>query len=228
MPKIPGATFTGWPPEAIAFYDGLAADNSRSYWQASKATYEQSVLAPMRAFAELVVEEFGPLQVFRPYRDVRFSKDKTPYKTHCGAVTEGEGGELYYVQLGADGLLVGSGYHHLAADQLERFRAAIDDDTTGTALVEVCDQLAAAGYTFSAASELKTAPRGFPRDHPRVTLLRRKGLTALRSFRPAPWMSTGRAATRIIETWRGVAPLNGWLNTHVGPSTLEPEGDRWR
>jgi uncharacterized protein (TIGR02453 family) len=221
------ATFSGWPAEALAFYEGLAADNSRAYWTEHKATYEQAVKGPMLALAAQVEDEFGPLHLFRPHRDVRFSKDKQPYKTAIGAVTEGENGEMYYVQLSAEGLMAASGYYAMATDQLARFRAAVDDDELGPVVAAHCADLRRAGYAIGAIGELKTAPKGYRRDHPRVELLRRKGLMASRSFAPARWLNTKAALTRVVETWRGTAELNRWLNANVGPSTLEPE-DAWR
>ena len=98
-------TFSGWPEEALDFYDGLAADNTKSYWTAHKAVYDTKVLRPMADLSEELAAEFGEPKIFRPYRDVRFSPDKTPYKTHIGAVVGGTG----YVQLSAEGLGAGAG-----------------------------------------------------------------------------------------------------------------------
>jgi uncharacterized protein (TIGR02453 family) len=220
--------FTGWPGAAVEFYVGLEADNSKAYWTANRATYEAAVRAPMLELAEAVAGEFGPFHVFRPYRDVRFSRDRSPYKTNIGAVTEGEGGEVYYVGLSATGLVAASGYYHLAPDQLERYRAAVDDDRHGARVLELVTGLEADGYDIGAADALKTAPRGFSRDHPRVRLLRLKGLTAGRTFEPGPWLSAPGALERITETWRGCAELNRWLNEQVGPSRLAPaEAEGW-
>jgi uncharacterized protein (TIGR02453 family) len=214
--------FRGWPPEAITFYEGLEADNSKAYWTAHKATYEECVRAPFLALADELRDEVGELRLFRPYRDVRFSKDKTPYKTAAGAAGELEGGSVVYVQVSAAGLFVASGYYQPAADQLERFRAAVADDRSGPQLEEVVASLRKQGFDIGGEA-LKVAPRGFPRDHPRVALLRHKGVTAGRSFAPAKWLSTAKARDRVLDTWRGAAPLHAWLDRHVGPSTLPPD-----
>ena len=126
--------FRGWPAEAITFYEGLEADNSKTYWTAHKDVYESAVVAPFRALSDEVADTFGPLRLFRPHRDVRFSKDKSPYKTAQGAVTESEEGAIYYVALSSAGLFAGSGYYRPAPDQIARMREAIDDDTAGKAL----------------------------------------------------------------------------------------------
>jgi uncharacterized protein (DUF2461 family) len=81
-------TFTGFPDEGLVFYEGLEADNSKTYWTRSKDVYESCVRGPMQALVEALAGEFGPAKLFRPYRDVRFSNDKTPYKTHQGAVVD--------------------------------------------------------------------------------------------------------------------------------------------
>ena len=179
--------FTGFPDEAFAFYERLAADNSRAFWQANKAVYEQAVRDPMVALTE-ALGEYGPFHVFRPYRDVRFAKDKTPYKDHMGAYSESEGGAGFYIQLGAAGMFTGCGYYDMATDQLVRFRAAVDAAATGAELAGMCAAAAKGGLRLGAMSELKTAPRGFPKDHPRIELLRRKGLIVSRDWPLAKWM----------------------------------------
>ena len=121
-------TFPGWPAEAFDFYEGLEADNSKAYWQANKHRYERVGQGAVRGPLGELDQEFGPFRLFRPYRDVRFSKDKTPYKTAAAASSEGERGTGLYVQVSAAGLMVGSGYYHMASDQLARFREAVDDD----------------------------------------------------------------------------------------------------
>ena len=218
--------FAGFPADAFAFYEGLEADNSKAYWQANKDRYRDVVRAPMEAFLALVDDEFGPFHVFRPYVDARFSKNKAPYKTHIGAYGESEGGAGNYLQVSAAGILVATGYYAMASDQLERFRRAVDDTGRGTELEVLVHQGEQAGYSMGAISELKTAPRGVSKDHPRIALLRRKGLMGSKTWLPAAWMHTPKAADRVVAVWRAFAPVNEWLDSHVGPSTLPPEDAR--
>jgi uncharacterized protein (TIGR02453 family) len=215
--------FRGFPPEAISFYEGLEADNSKSYWTAHKDVYERAVKAPFEALCEEIDEAFRPLRLFRPYRDVRFSTDKTPYKTAAAASGESEEGSVYYVQLSATGLFAGSGQYHMAADQLERFRAAVDDERTGQELDAIVAGLEKARYDVAAHGELKTAPRGYRKDHPRIALLRRKGLIAAQSWPVAKWLHTAQAKARVEASWREAGALNAWLAAHVGPSELAPD-----
>ena len=216
------AKFRGWPEAAFDFYARLSIDNTRTFWQANRAVYDDAVHAPFEELSDLTEAEYGRLRVFRPHRDVRFSKDKSPYKTAAGAVAEGEDGAIYYAQISADGLFVGSGYYHLAADQLARWREAVDDEKRGTAIADVVAALSKRRLEIGAMDSLKTAPRGYPRDHPRIELLRMKGLTAGKTFPVARWMHTPSAEQRIVSIWSECAPMNDWLACHVGPSTLPP------
>ena len=214
--------FRGFPPEAVAFYEGLQADNSRAYWQSHKATYEATVKGPMNELLT-ALDEFGPFHIFRPYRDVRFAKDKTPYKEHTGAFGESEGGAGFYLQFSAAGMFAGSGYYAMASDQLARFRAAVEADATGRELVELSNAVVQQGLRLGAVSELKTAPRGVPKDHPRIEFLRRKGLFAGREWPLAKWMHTSAVVGRVRDVWLAGASLNEWLDRNVGPSTLPPD-----
>ena len=209
-------TFKGWSPAAIDFYDGLEEDNSRDYWLANKPVFEDEVKAPMVALLADLADEFGDGKIFRPNRDVRFSKDKSPYKTAIGATLEGGG----YVQLSGAGFGVGTGMYHMATDQLERFRAAIDDDRTGSQLESLATAARSAGMDVSAHETLKTAPRGYPRDHPRIELLRQKGLIVWREWPAGKWLTSKQPLTRATEVLRSARPLLAWLDENVGESEL--------
>jgi uncharacterized protein (TIGR02453 family) len=204
--------FRGWPAEALDFYDGLIADNSKTYWTAHRSEYDDLVLAPMKALLAELEPEFGVGKVFRPYRDVRFSADKTAYKTHIGALLEGGG----YVQLGRDGLAAGLGLYHPEKDELNRYRAAVADERTGPELVRIVDDLQRGGVEITTSDQLKTAPRGFPADHPRIDLLRRKGIAAWKTWPVAPWLGTAKAKDRVVELFRAAQPLATWLEHNVG------------
>ena len=208
--------FQGWPSEAVDFYDGLEEDNSKTYWQAHKAVYDSAVRGPMEELLIELAPEFGEGKIFRPNRDVRFSADKSPYKTSIAATLAARG----YVQLSAAGLAVGSGMYMMAPDQLERFRESIDDDAAGGALVALVAEARRKGLEVTAHDSLKTAPRGYPKDHPRIDLLRLKGLITWREWTVAPWLSTPRAKGRVVDHLRASKPILGWLDDHVGPSTM--------
>jgi uncharacterized protein (TIGR02453 family) len=213
-------TFTGFGRGAAAFFTELAADNTRDWWLANRPRYDAEVRGPLEQLLEDLAPEFGEAKVFRPNRDTRFSSDKSPYKTNAAAVVaEGEGTSLY-VSLSAEGLHVGGGAYHLARDQLARYRAAVDDDATGAALEAIAAALRAAKADVTGRSQLKTAPRGWAADHPRIDLLRQDGLIGIWAHPPRAWMHTRQAADRVADGWRRLAPLNAWMRTNVGPSTL--------
>lgn len=215
--------FRGLPAEGIEFYEQLGADNSRAFWQENKPRYDQYVKVPMDDLAEELAE-YGPFHMFRPHNDLRFHKNKPPYKVHQGAYGESEGGAGHYMHFSADGLLAGAGYYSMAKDQLERFRTAVDAEATGQEIAALVADMEKRKYEIGAVGELKTAPRGYPKDHPRIGLLRRKGLMASKDFGAPKWIHTAAAAKRVRETWEAAGPMCAWLDAHVGPSTLEPDG----
>ena len=176
----------------------------------------------MRELLVTLDEQWGPFHLFRPNRDVRFAKDKSPYKTALGAVGESERAAHFYVQISAAGLFVASGFYHMTSDQLERYRAAVDDARRGGQLVKLVREVEGAGLDVHVRDALKTAPRGYPKDHPRVELLRGKGLTAGTEFPIRKWLHTAAAREKVVQTWAAARPLFGWLERHVGPSTVAP------
>lgn len=211
--------FRGFPDEALGFYEGLEADNSKAYWADHKHVYEGAVRTPLLALLAALEPEFGPAKLFRPHRDVRFSADKSPYKTHQGAVVgDGSASGTLYLQLSADGLMTGGGDYVMAKDQLVRYRAAVEDDVAGGLLADVVAGLVGAGFRL-AGETLKRAPRGVDPDHPRVDLLRHKGIAVLREHGSPRWLSTPKALGRIAADWRAIAPFTAWLDREVGPAT---------
>lgn len=212
--------FKGWPAEAIDFFEGLEADNSKAYWTENKAVYESCVLRPMTELLAELEAEFGPSKLFRPYRDVRFSSDKAPYKTTIAATLEFGG----YVQLSAQGLGVGCGMWRMAPDQLERFRRAVAVEKSGEQLVQLLAKLHSGGIAAGATESLKTAPKGYAKDHPRIDLLRYKGVTSWQQWEPGPWLGKAGARERVVRFFRASRPLNDWLAANVGESTLEQRG----
>jgi uncharacterized protein (TIGR02453 family) len=213
--------FKGWPAEALEFYEGLEADNSKGYWTENKALYERIVKGPLDELLAELAPEFGPGKVFRPYRDVRFSADKTPYKTNIAASI----GEAGYIQFNKDGMGAGSGMWMMAPDQLDRYRRAVAAERTGVELEGLVAAAAGQGVEITGHESLKTAPKGYPKDHPRIDLLRHKGLVAWKDWPVASWLGTAKAKARVVDFLRAAGPLRDWLDTNVGPSTL-PEPAR--
>ena len=207
--------FEGIPAEAFSFYERLESDNSREFWNSHKGEYQRFVRDPMIALAEELEAEFGPATVFRPNRDIRFSADKSPYKTYQGMFVERVPGTGLYAQLSADGILSSGGFHSHSPDQVERYRRAADAATSGATLAEIVARLRLQGLSI-AGDQLKTRPRGIPDDHPRLELLRYRSLTASMEWPAGPEVS-GRSALGLIrQTWQQITPLCDWLGEHVG------------
>jgi uncharacterized protein (TIGR02453 family) len=207
-------SFTGWPAAAVEFFEGIELENNKAYWTANKALYQSSVLAPMLALLSDLSSEFGEGKVFRPYRDTRFSADKTPYKTFIAGHNDGA-----YITLSADALGAGTGLYMPAADQLLLFRAAVAHDRTGPQLESLIAELRADGIEVHAREVLKSAPRGYKSDHPRIELLRHKGLTAWKEWPVGPWLDSVTPRARIQEFLQQTAKLRKWIDRNVSQKT---------
>jgi uncharacterized protein (TIGR02453 family) len=205
-------TFDGIPVAALDFYEDLEADNTKAFWTAHKHIYDESVRAPLEALVIEFEPEFGTAKMFRPYRDVRFAKDKTPYKTHQG-VWFGE--SALYLHISAAGLFVAGGYWDTSSAQVARLRRAAADDVAGAELERAVAGVHKAGFELGGET-ITRVPAGYPKDHRRADLLRHKSLTAHRELGCPDWLSTKRAKTEVAKAWRKLSPLVGWLDTHVG------------
>lgn len=210
-------SFTGFSPDAFRFYAELHADNSRAFWEANKERYLKHVRAPLEALARDLEGAFGEWHVFRPYRDLRFTKDKRPYKERAALQFGGRGPSAVggqYLQVGADGLYVGVGTYWMLDEQLKRFRRAVADERAGKELEAIVADLTAKGYGLDGES-LKRAPQGFTEDHPRIALLKRKGLVASERHEPAEWMYGPEALDRVAQVFADGERLCAWFRTRV-------------
>jgi uncharacterized protein (TIGR02453 family) len=207
-------SFTGFPVAALDFYDDLEMDNTKSFWEKQRAVYEESVKKPMVALMAALTPEFAPdgrtAKIFRPYRDVRFAKDKTPYKTHQGAYVAVAPSTGWYVQVSAAGVRTGAGFYEASGERLSAFREAIAHDRTGPELEAIVRRLEKAGVTIG-GDRLKTTPRGYDADHPRIALLRHKTLTVGRELGFGPEISTPQLLDLVRRDWRAYRPLVEWV-----------------
>jgi uncharacterized protein (TIGR02453 family) len=216
--------FRGFPDGALDFFVELEANNERRWWLANKDRFDADVKEPMRALLDAVAPPGSTFHVFRMNRDVRFSKDKSPYKLAHAGVTEREGGATLYVQLSKAGLFVGGGVYHPARDQLARYREAVDDDRTGPALAAAVAEVREAGVEVTSGEDvLVRAPKGFSPEHPRIDLLRWKGCIASKELGAPAWFHTPEAVAAVKKVWTGAEPVFAWLDAHVGPSQETPD-----
>lgn len=213
--------FDGFGDAVIDFFEGLEADNSKAYWRDNKPLYDEHVRGPMAALLAELEPEFATGtatgKVFRPHRDVRFSPDKSPYKTHCAAVIEaGRGGGAYYVEVSAEGMRVAGGCFHTDPDQLARYRRAVDDSVHGERLRGVLDVLSPTWELTGDA--LRTRPRGCPVEHPRLELMRHRTLYAQRHWEPDEVLHDRTCVERVRSSWEELRELNAWCAEHIGVS----------
>ncbi len=207
-------TFTGFPEAALDFYDDLEMDNTKSFWEAHKQVWKDSVQAPMIALTDALAEEFGTPKVFRPYRDVRFAKDKTPYKTHQGAFVAAGPACGWYVEISARGVRTGSGFYEASGANLARIRESIANEATGKQLQAILTKIEKTGFEIG-GERLKTSPRGYDADHPRIELLRHKSLTVGRQYGFDKIIHSPKLVDAVRKDWRALRPLVEWVRDRV-------------
>jgi uncharacterized protein (DUF2461 family) len=147
------------------------------------------------------------------------SRIPSPCKTAIAATIDNGG----YIQLSAAGLAAGRGMYVMATDQLQRYRQAVDAEPAGSDVAQLVAAVRGAGIEITSHDRLKTAPRGYPKDHPRIGLLCLKGLIAWRQWPSAAWLATPEAKSRLVEFFVQTDPIQDWLDSRVGPSQL-PRG----
>lgn len=217
--------FTGFTKDAPRFFHELAAEMSREWFTAHKPEYEALWVTPMTALLATVRTGLGPgyrglvlapPKLFRIHRDVRFGKDKTPYKTHCaGVVSVGAGavmesGAALYLHLGVDEYC-GAGHYGFTPAQLVRWRQAVAADQTGKPLATLVAAATGAGLRLGAREVLARVPRGLDPDHPRADLLRHKGCVL--AFPPIPrgLIHQPALAPWLIAQALRAAPVLRWI-----------------
>ncbi len=230
MPTPAAARFTGFDKAAMQFWHELAAEMNREWFAAHKPRYEALWVAPMTALLGEVARELAPAyrplklgepKVLRIHRDVRFSRDKTPYKTHIGAAitvagkTVGEGGNAaMYLHFGLEEEFVGVGCYRFDAGKLAAWRKAVAGKP-GEALAPLVARLRKAGYEVGGHDDYKKVPTGFTADHPRAEFLKMKGLTAGCGEIPRGLIHKPGFAGWLVKHGKAMAPLVIWLHRHV-------------
>jgi uncharacterized protein (TIGR02453 family) len=218
--------FDGFGPDVPEWFTGLEANNTKEYFTARRDFFESSIRGQMEALLSELSEKFGgEVKMFRQNRDIRFSPDKSPYKTNTYGVIYGSpvAAQGLYASISARSLVAGSGYHVMARDQLERYRERVADDGHGPELAKLIAKAHKAGLEVWGET-LATAPRGYPKDHGRIDLLRRKSLSLGASLGADGGISRTEGLKFVTRTWRATEPVAGWLDEQVGPSTLPVRG----
>jgi uncharacterized protein (TIGR02453 family) len=220
------ARFAGFADRDARFFRALAKNQDRQWFALHRRQYEEGWLAPMRALLAEVrdrIDGFFPQhplaepKVFRIHRDVRFSKDKSPYKTHIGgyiAIDGGSGPSVpmpLYVHIAASEGFVAAGHYMMDGAQLSRFRAAVLDDAEGGRLAAILRSLGRAGFTVGSHEMLRKVPRGFDPAHRRAELLRRKGLVVSFPELPRKLLVERRLVDWVVGHTKRVVPFVEWL-----------------
>jgi uncharacterized protein (TIGR02453 family) len=201
--------FAGFPREATEFFRELAHNNNRDWFQAHKDVYEQSCREPLKALVT-ELDPVGTPQISRINRDMRFSRDGAPYKTHIAAGVLGT-----YINLSAEGLYVGTGMYRPEPAVLQKFRAAIDADKSGRELAKVVSTIRRKGYIVGTHESVNSAPRGYGADHPRIELLRMKDIHAGTTIEPGAVLASRKAVAAVKKVMDDVRPLAEWIGRYV-------------
>lgn len=227
----PAATpFRGFGDRALTFLRGLERNNKAAWFEKHRGEWESELLDPARAFITALgpqLREITPRiqfepkiggSIFRMNRDTRFSKDKTPFRTHLDlwlweGPNRGWEGSGYFFRLKANELVVGAGRHAIAGPALSRFRKAVGGKP-GIKLAAIADGLRAQGWRIGEVT-LKKVPAGYPSDHERADLLRHGSLFAELAS-PVPEELTKKTFVRwCSERFAQAAPIHAWIMEHV-------------
>jgi uncharacterized protein (TIGR02453 family) len=207
--------FRGFPPQSLEFLRELEANNDRDWFKANRGRYDDLIVAPATALGE-DLSDLGRPKLFRPWNDTRFHA-APPIKEHVGLAIGYEGAGGFYVELSLDGLLVAAGMHAPAPDQVERLRRGVDDGRKAAALTRAIGAAQAAGLELN-EPDLVRGPRGYPADHPRMDMLRRRRIVVSRRQTVGKWLYGPKAGARIRTQLEAARPAVEWLRKHVGPS----------
>ncbi|MGL4306809.1 MAG: DUF2461 domain-containing protein [Mycobacteriaceae bacterium] len=208
-------TDQGIPRDAVAFYQELLLNNNKTWWDANKDRYRRSVREPIELIAETLAEEFdADVRLFRPHRDVRFSADKTPYKTQQAVLLSLGEGLGWYFAVDATGLRTGAGFMGGSGARVNSFRQAVDDEKSGAALVALMKRFNS-GDVIVQGDQLKTVPRGFPIDHPRIDLLRYKSIQVICDHGTPQWLSSPDVVEQIRNDWQSFSDFVQWLAKYL-------------
>jgi uncharacterized protein (TIGR02453 family) len=219
--------FTGFSKDTVAYLRELAANNDKKWFEAHRERLDAVWLEPAKDFVVAVgqrVKKFAPSIEFEPrvggslmrmHRDVRFAKDKSPYKTHFDAWfwdgdEKGWGRPGFFFRLTPNELMCGAGMHGFEKDVLAKYRAAVDDGRRGPALQKIVTALRKAGLEVGSEA-YKKVPKGFSPEHPRAELLRFGGLHAGRTTPVPKELTSAKFVDVVVERFREASPLRAWL-----------------
>ena len=201
--------FSGFPPEAFAFFANLAKHNDREWFHAHKDVYERACREPMKALMAAIDPPLGAGWMSRINNDMRFNRDRAPYKTRIEAGVKG-----HYMSVGAQGMYVGTGIYKPEPAALRTLRESMAADASGKKLQAIIAALRRKGYTVATHESSAGPPRGYPADHPRIELLKMKDLHAGRMLQPAV-LTTPKALAQGRKVMTDLKPFSDWMKSYV-------------
>jgi len=207
--------FHGFGPGLVDFYLALEQHNNREWFQANRARYEAEIGSPLKALAQELESQYPPVKVFRPFRNTRFWPELPPLNEHASLVANAGDVAILYLRIDADGMLITGGSHQLDRAQISHFRSIVATDKGAARVRSLLAEAAAAGFSISEEFSLKTAPRGYSRDHPHIDLLRLRSLSLGRHYSPGPWLATRESLDLIASGWQTMMPWVRWLRANL-------------
>ncbi|MEE8584041.1 MAG: DUF2461 domain-containing protein [Acidobacteriota bacterium] len=224
--------FKGFPPQALDFYAQLRQNNRKEWFDQRRSDFEEYSLEPARAFVEAMGQRLSLLvphihadprvnrSLFRIYRDTRFSKDKTPFKTHLAIwLWEGRRKRMecsgFYFHLEPDRVMAGTGIYAFPNPHLKVYRQAVGRDDAGEELSGIARQLRDQGYSLAGKKMYKRLPQGFSADHPRADLLLYGGLYSYTESKPFKALHSDKLLDWCFEHYHAMLLLHRWLHSQV-------------
>lgn len=227
------STFTGFPADALRFFQDLKDNNSRDWFNSHKRRYQENVIKPAVSFIEALgnhlkqlhpnihfdMQTTGKGSIFRINRDIRFSPDKSPYKTHLGILFWIEGRKMespgYYFHLEEKGAGLYAGAHQFTPATLTMYRNTAAEKKPGKELADILTTISSTHNFSVGGDQLKRVPQPFPQDHPHGDLLKYKGLYAKSPEIPPETVTSESLVDICLKYATTMSPLIHWLSRHT-------------
>jgi uncharacterized protein (TIGR02453 family) len=211
------STFAGFGKDLIKYYLQLEENNNREWFHSHRAMYDENVAFPLKKLAKDLSVDYAPVKIFRPYRNVRFWPDLPPLNEHASLTANAEANSAYYLRIDADGMLLGAGNWQPSKTQLASFRSIASTQAGARVIRSLLEKLQTQAFELSTDNALKSAPRGYAKDHPNIDLLRLKSLSLSAHFAPEPWLYSSECLNKVLLGWQTLAPWIQWLRSNLPP-----------
>lgn len=222
------AKFTGFPGEGLDFLQDLRNNNNKAWFNAHKKLYENCLVAPARAFImemgrklqsiapDIIYDPRTDRSLFRIYRDIRFSRNKAPFKEHLGILFwEGTAPKLqcsgFYFQIEPNSLLLAAGLYEFTPALMQKYRDAVMNEKQGASLLKALQAVQAAGDYVISSDQYKRVPRGYDPEYKYAQLLLFKSLGAITQIPLPPQVYSAELLDFCLDHFKNLSPLHRWL-----------------